>query len=290
MRTRPDGSSGTRLHRVGTGVAWPHGDRGPVVRGRTGQERYDDGGGQRGDQHDVVAQRLEHRHVRQHHPGGQRHDQDDRDGPHIAVRGLAADPADEREQHPQHLVLPGGGRDGDGDAAGHRDGEQQLSVTGVAHRAAESDEGDGRAERQEETDLQRPGETEPEERAVQGLVGEVVGVLAEADARQVVHPVRVRVVRHRGPGERGEGGERGPGGGGGAAAAGEPEKRREEQHGRLEGRREPDEDPADAFPADDEAAEQDEQHRDDAGLAEVEGVAYGERQHQQADGHGRGEQ
>lgn len=228
--------------------------------------------------------------VRQQHLGRQRHDEEDGDGPHAAVRGLPADPADDREQHPQQLVLPTGGRDDDGDAARHRHGEEQLPVTRVAHRTPESHEGDGRAERQEEADLQRPAEAEPKQRAVQRLVGEVVGVLAEADTRQMVHPVGVRVVRHHGPGQPGEGREGGRGGRGGTAAPGEPEQRREEQHRRLERRREPDEDPAGTLPTDGETAEQDQQDRDDTGLTEVEGVAHGERQHQQADGDGRREQ
>ncbi len=124
---------------------------------------------------------------------------------------------------------------------------------------------------------------------MQGLVGEVVGGAAEAGAREVVHPVGVGVPRHRGPGERGGGGEGGAGGGGGPAAAGEPQQRGEEEQGGLEGGRDADEGAAGALPVGHEAAEQDEQDRDDAGLAEPEGAADREGEHQQADGDRCGE-
>jgi hypothetical protein len=207
-----------------------------------------------------------------------------------AVGGPLADPADDREEHPQKLVLPGGRRDHDRGAAGEGDGEQQLAVVRVAHRAAHAEGGDGGAEGEEERDLQGAGEAEAEQGAVQGLVGEVVRASAEADAGHVVHPVGVRVVRQRRPGQCRTAGEGRAEGGGGGAAAGEPQERGEEQQGRLEGGGEADEGAARALPADDEAADQDEQDREDAGLAEPEGVADRQGQHEQADRGGRGEQ
>ena len=195
--------------RDGDRVGVPGRERCLPVRRGAGQERDDGGRGQRGEEDQVVAQRAEERLVRQHHLRGQRHHQDDGDRPYVPVAGPLADLADDREQHPQQLVLPGGGGDGDGGAAGDRYGEQQLSVAGVAHGAARRENGDGGAEEQEEGDLQRAGEPQAEQGAVQGLVGQVVGAAAEADAGHVVDPVGVRVARHRRPGEHRAGGERG---------------------------------------------------------------------------------
>ncbi len=81
-----------------------------LVGGRgAGQERDGHGGGQGGQQDEVGAQRVQRRHVRQQHPARQGHDQDDGDGPYVPVTGASAGPADDREQHPQQLVLPGRG-------------------------------------------------------------------------------------------------------------------------------------------------------------------------------------
>src|SRR5690606_11987632 len=201
-----------------------------------------------------------------------------------------ADPADDGEQQPQQLVLPGGRGDDDGDAAGDGDREEELAVAGVADGAAQAEHDDGRAEQQEQADLQRALQAEPEQGAVQGLVGEGVGEAAEADPGHVVDPVGVGVLRHRGPGEGGAEGEGDAGGDGGPAAVGEPQQRGEQQQSGLERRREPDEDTAGAGAAGGEAAEEDQQDGEDAGLAEPEGVADRQGQHEQADGDRRGEQ
>ncbi len=261
-----------------------------VVRGGAGEERHGRGGGEGGEQDEVGAQRVQRLHVRHHHPGRQGHDQDDGDRPDVPVGGASAGPADDREQHPQQLVLPGRGRDGDRGAAGDRDGEEELAVVEAAHGAAQGQDGDGRAERQEERDLQGAAQAEPEQGAVQGLVGEIVGRAAEADARHVVDPVAVGVVRHRRPGQSGARGEGDAGGERGAAAAGEPQQGREEQQGGLERRRDADEQAAGPLAVGGEAAQQDEQDRDDAGLAEPQGVADRQGHHEQADGDRGGQQ
>lgn len=187
-------------------------------------------------------------------------------------------------------MLPGRRGDDDGGAAGDGHRQQELAVAGVTHRPADAEGGDGRAQRQEQGDLQRAGQSEAQQGAVQGLVAEGVRVAAETHARHVVDPVRVRVVRHRRPGEQRAGQERRPRGRGGPAPAGEPQQRGEQQHGRLEGRRQADQGAARVPPPYDEAAEEDEQDGDDAGLAEPEGVADGQGEHQQADRDGRGQQ
>lgn len=266
------------------------GDRRPVVRRGPRQEGNHRGGGERGQQHHVVPQGVQRRDVRQHHRRREGHHHDDGHGPHVPVGGALADPPDDREQHPQQLVLPGGRRDGDRRAPGDRDGEQQLAVAGIAHGPPHAQRGDGRAEGQEEGDLQRSGHTQTQQQAVQGLVGEVVGGTAEAGARDVVHPVGVGVVRHRGPGQRGAGGEGRGRGQGAPATAGEPEQGREEQDRGLEGGGETDEQAAEPLTPHGEAGDQDQQDRHDAGLPEVERVAHGQRQHEQADRDRRGEQ
>lgn len=106
----------------------------------------------------------------------------------------------------------------------------------------------------------------------------------------VVHPVGVRVVRHRRPDERRASGEGHAGGQGGPAAAGEPQQRGEQQDRGLECGSDADEEAAGALAAYGEAAEQHQQDRDDAGLAEPERVAHRQRQHQQADRDGCGQQ
>lgn len=125
---------------------------------------------------------------------------------------------------------------------------------------------------------------------MQRLVGEPVGARAESRSRDVVHPVRPRVVRHRGPREERARRERDARGHGGATSPGEPQERREEEDGRLECGADADEQARALLAAGGEAAEQDEKDRDDAGLAEMEGVAHRQRQHQEADRDGGGEQ
>ncbi|BFO21087.1 hypothetical protein SHKM778_74750 [Streptomyces sp. KM77-8] len=124
---------------------------------RDAEEERDGGrGGQGGEEDDVVAHRVDEGHVRQQHRDRQCHHQDDGDGPHQPVAGASSGPADDGEQHPQELVLPGGRTDRYGGAAGDGDREQVLAVVGVADRAAQGDGRDGGAERQEEADLQGP--------------------------------------------------------------------------------------------------------------------------------------
>ncbi|GAA1363784.1 hypothetical protein GCM10009612_42790 [Streptomyces beijiangensis] len=140
-------------------------------------------------------------------------------------------------------MLPGRRGDGDGHTAGDGDGEQELAVLGVTDRTPQAEPGDGGCQREEGGDLQRPVHSEAQQRAVQGLVGEARGLGAEARSCHMVDPVRPRVARHHGPGQRRTGDEGGRGGDGGAPAAGQPEKGYEEEHGRLKRRREPDQEP-----------------------------------------------
>ncbi len=124
---------------------------------------------------------------------------------------------------------------------------------------------------------------------MQRLVGVGVGVRAEARSREVVEPVRPGVVRQRGPGERRAQGEA-RAGGGGLPAAGAPQQRGEEQQGRLQRRADAGQQPAGPLAAHGEEAEEHQQDREDAGLPEVQGAAHGQRQDEQADRHGGGEE
>ncbi|GFM96805.1 hypothetical protein Sfulv_16160 [Streptomyces fulvorobeus] len=183
-------------------------------------------------------------------------------------------------------MLPGGRRDGDDDTAGDRDREEQLAVPRVPHGTPQSQEADGGGHGQEDHDLKGAFESEPQERAVQGLVGQAVRPVAEPGARDVVQPVRPGVVRHRGPGQRGAAGEGGCGGRRGPAAAGEPEEDGEEQDGGLESGGEADQHAGGAFAPGHEPAEEEQQDGQDACLAEVQRVADGQRHHEQGDGDG----
>jgi hypothetical protein len=73
-------------------------------------------------------------------------------------------------------------------------------------------------------------------------------------------------------------------------AARQPEQDGEEQHGRLERGRDPDQYAGRAFSPGHETTQQHQQDRQDAGLAEVEGVTDRQGQHQQADRDGGGQQ
>ncbi|GAA2926017.1 hypothetical protein GCM10020221_22430 [Streptomyces thioluteus] len=170
----------------------------------------------------------------------------------------------------------------------------RLPVAGVVHGAAQPRTATAAATHRVERDLDGTVQAEAEQEAVQGLVGEAVRLVAEAGAGEVVDPVRPGVVRRRGPGEGGGGGERRPRGDGRAAAVGEPEQGDEEQDGRLEGGREAAEDTGGAAGARREPGQatggHDEEDGQDAGLAEGEGVADGQREHGEAHRDGRGEQ
>ncbi len=186
------------------------GDRSRPVRRGAEQERGGAGRAERREEQGVVPYGGDRADVREQHLTGERDDEDHDRRPDQPVGGALADLADDGEEHPQELVLPGGRGDGHDDAPGHGDGEEQLPVPGVADRAAHADEGDGGGQHEEQGDLDRSFQAEPEQRAVQGLVGEAVRPLTEPGTRHMVDPVRPRVLRHRGPGggrAEGEGGE-----------------------------------------------------------------------------------
>lgn len=165
-----------------------------------------------------------------------------------------------------------------------------MPVLRVPHRTPQADDHDGGGEHQEQGDLHRAFEAEPEQRPVQGLVGEAVRPLPQSDAREMVHPVRPRVLRRRGPG-----GDRGEGEGHARAQRrlpppGQPEQGGEEQQHRLEGGGEADENARRPVLPDDEPGQDHQQDGQDAGLAQVQGVADRQRQHEQADRDGCREQ
>ncbi len=187
-------------------------------------------------------------------------------------------------------MLPGGGRHGDGDAARDRDGQEQLPVPGVAGRAAQSEDDDDGGEDQEQGDLQRPLEPEAQQRAVQGLVGQAVRPFAESGTREMVHPVRPRVTRHHRPGQRRADDERDTAAHGRPASSGEPEQGGEEQDCGLEGSCDTGQHTGKTLTAYRETGEQHQQDGQDAGLAQVQRVADGQRHHQQGDRDGRREE